>query len=117
MPALGYLQTGQKGRIRNISCKAIPLLAGSDNALFEKRILLKPEKDAEDNGGKLMVIRPEPLRRKDVEENLPDQTNVGLTGFGAVIDGTGLAKGSYRIGVLARILAPGRSFIAGQTGI
>ncbi len=83
-------------------------VAGSDNALFEKRILLKPEKDAEDNGGKLMVIRPEPLRRKDVEENLPDQTNVGLTGFGAVIDGTGLAKGSYRIGVLAKDTCSGQ---------
>lgn len=77
-------------------------VSGSDNALFEKMIILGPEEDAEENGGKLMYIRPEILRRKDVEENLPDQANVGLTGFAAVIDGESLAKGGYRIGMLAR---------------
>lgn len=77
-------------------------ISGSDNALFEKWILLKPEEDAEKNGGKLSGIRPEPLRRKDVEDNLPDQVHVGLSGFCAVIDGRELAKGSYRIGILAK---------------
>lgn len=77
-------------------------ISGSDNALFDKWILLKPEGDAEKNGGKLAGIRPEPLRRKDVEDNLPDQVHVGLTGFCAVIDGRMLAKGSYRIGILAK---------------
>ena len=36
-------------------------ISGSDNALFEKWILLKPEEDAEKNGGKLSGIRPEPI--------------------------------------------------------
>lgn len=77
-------------------------VSGSDNALFEKRILLKPERDAQENGGKPAMILPEPLRRRDVEDNLPDQVHVGLTGFCAVIDGGELAKGSYRIGILAK---------------
>lgn len=73
-------------------------VSGSDNALFEKRILLK----AEEKEGKLLAVLPEPLRRKDVEDNLPDQIHVGLTGFCAAIDGEKLAKGSYRIGILAK---------------
>lgn len=83
-------------------------VSGSDNALFERKILLKPEKDAEQNGGKLMAVRPELFRRRDVEENLPDQEHVGLAGFGAVIDGSLLAEGSYRIGMFVRETCSGQ---------
>lgn len=55
-----------------------------------------------------MEIRPELLRRRDVEENLPDQVNVGLAGFAAVIDGSGLAEGSYRIGMFVREIYSGQ---------
>lgn len=77
-------------------------ISGSDNALFEKRILLKQEEETGEKKGALFAVRPEPLRRKDVEDNLPDQIHVGLSGFCAVIDGRKLAKGSYRIGILAK---------------
>lgn len=93
---------GEKRGNHELLIQGYCFISGSDNALFEKWILLKPEEDAEKSGGKLAGIRPEPLRRKDVEDNLPDQVNVGLTGFCALIDGTTLAKGSYRIGILAK---------------
>lgn len=96
------------GKGREYFLQGYAFVAGSDNALFEKRILLEPEKDAEANGGRRMEIRPELLRRRDVEENLPDQVNVGLAGFAAVIDGSGLAEGSYRIGMFVREIYSGQ---------
>lgn len=55
-------------------------VSGSDNACYEKRIILEKEED-----GQLFDIEPELLPRRDVERNLPDQVNVGLTGFAALI--------------------------------
>ncbi len=99
---------GAEGKNAEYFLQGYSFVSGSDNALFEKRILLKPEKDAEENGGKLMAVRPELFRRKDVEENLPDQEHVGLTGFGAVIDGSALAEGSYRIGIFVKEVCSGQ---------
>lgn len=92
----------EKGKGGELLIQGYCFITGSDNACYEKWILLRPEKNAEENGGRMMCLFPEPLRRKDVEENLPDQVHVGLAGFAAVIDGKALAKGSYRIGVLAK---------------
>ena len=64
-------------------------VSGSDNACYEKRILLCREAPAEDEAGEtqLFTVRPDSLIRKDVEDNLPDQVNAGMTGFAAVVSG------------------------------
>ncbi len=49
-----------------------------------------------------MAVLSEDMPRRDVEGNLPDQVNVGLTGFCVRIAGEELDRGCYRIGVLAR---------------
>ncbi|MGN0329873.1 MAG: glycosyltransferase [Kineothrix sp.] len=80
-------------------------VAGSDNACFERQILLRRE-EAEggrhSTGDSLLAVLSEDMPRRDVEGNLPDQVNVGLTGFCVRIAGEELDRGCYRIGVLAR---------------
>ena len=73
-------------------------VSGSDNACYNKTILLWNELQ---NGQKLYTVTPVWKPRKDVEQNLPDQINVGLTGFEAVIKADRLPTGDYRIGILA----------------
>lgn len=69
-------------------------VAGSDNARYNKYIILG-KKD------RYYQITPEVCLRRDVEENLPDQMNVGLSGFRAVLSAGKISPGSYTIGVLA----------------
>ncbi len=74
-------------------------VTGSDNACFEKVIILK---DMSLKDEPFLFIKPETLIRKDVEQNLPDQINVGMTGFRAKICRKDLAAGNYRIGILMK---------------
>lgn len=77
-------------------------VAGDDNACYEKKLLLT-------DNGKEYVVRPTERIRKDVERNLPDQVNVGLAGFDAVIDKDSLEPGDYRIGLLVSDRRSGNS--------
>lgn len=82
-------------------------VAGSDNACYEKKILLEREHDEAEEGGnraaeELWYAKPLLLPRKDVEENLPDQVNVGLTGFRVYLKKGDLPAGTYRIGVYVK---------------
>lgn len=70
-------------------------VSGSNNACYDKKILLQ-------SGKKQFCIIPELLPRGDVEQNLPDQENVGLTGFAVRLRKGDLEDGRYRIGVLAQ---------------
>lgn len=74
-------------------------VTGSDNACFEKIILLKDILQKEE---KLLFLKPESLIRGDVEQNLSDQINVGMSGFRAKISKEDLAAGRYRIGVMMK---------------
>lgn len=89
-------------------------VAGSDNACYEKKILLQKmaEEGQAPEGAKLIAVTPENLRREDVERNLPDQMNVGLTGFGAKLRGRDLEAGSYRIGILVKDRCSGQRLYA-----
>lgn len=68
-------------------------VSGSDNACYEKKILLQSKE-------RLLLVKPESLIRKDVEQNLPDQVNVGLAGFRVKIRRKDMMSGHYRIGIL-----------------
>lgn len=70
-------------------------VTGSDNAVYEKQLLLK-------NGEDIYTLFPESVIRKDVEENLPDQIHVAMTGFSAKINGKDIPLGKYRIGILVK---------------
>ena len=48
-----------------------------------------------------MAVCADARYRQDIENNLPDQTNVGLTGFAARLPKTAIAAGIYRFGILA----------------
>lgn len=102
---------GKENKATDYLVQGYCFVAGSDNAIYEKKIILASEQDMSGNcagqshaGGEacLLSVTPEPMIRRDVEENLPDQTNVGLAGFCAIIDGSGWQGGCYRIGVLAK---------------
>lgn len=70
-------------------------VTGSDNACFEKRLLLCRD-------GRLYSVPAQPVVRRDVEGNLPDQVNVGMTGFCQLLESGELPAGAYRVGMMAR---------------
>lgn len=81
-------------------------VAGSNNACYQKKILLgRVSGEGTGTSGRefagIFVVDPEIVRRIDVERNLPDQVNVGLTGFRAKISSKDIEAASYRIGILA----------------
>lgn len=74
------------------------VVLGDDNACYEKYLMLQPE----DMEGVSWYMKLEGQYRQDLEENLPDQKNVALSGFCVNRDGECLKPGNYRIGVMAR---------------
>ncbi|MCR4960347.1 MAG: glycosyltransferase [Lachnospiraceae bacterium] len=68
-------------------------VTGSDNACFKGSIILKNDRDC-------FEIKYNPVLREDVAANCPDQENVELSGFAAVIDAKTLPVGNYRIGIM-----------------
>ncbi len=84
------------------------VVLGDNNACYEKRIVLKLEeqndelKEAKDW---LMVGPLLPQYRPDLEENMPDQQHVALSGFAIRLDNQAFNQGTsqkYRIGMIAR---------------
>lgn len=72
------------------------LVLGDDNACYERKLILRNEK------GEYIQLPLEDAFRPDLEENLPDQRHVALSGFWIHIAEGSLPAGSYRIGGLAR---------------
>ena len=68
------------------------VVLGDDNACYEKKLLLQKE------SGEIYEVIVEPNYRPDLEENLPDQVDVALSGFWIRLDKDALPKGRYRIG-------------------
>ena len=69
---------------------------GSDNACYEKRLLLKNLAN-----GKVYGISIDQRFRPDIKNNLSDQLNVELTGFAAKMKCDKIPEGSYQFGMLA----------------
>lgn len=71
------------------------VILGSDNACFEKKLILRHE-----SSGSLYQISPEWYYRPDVFANLQDQTNVALSGFACLIHMNEMPVGRYEVGIL-----------------
>lgn len=72
------------------------VVLGSDNALFQRKLLLRSA------NGKLWQLPVERQYRSDLEENMPDQIHVALSGFLVRIPEKSLPEGSYEIGMCAK---------------
>lgn len=73
------------------------VVLGSDNALFERRLLFRSKEHPEE----VYQMECGEQYRLDLEENMPDQSNVGLCGFCCEFQEC-LPKGEYQIGAWAR---------------
>ena len=69
---------------------------GSDNACYEKRLLLKNFETE-----KIYEISIDERFRPDIKRNLSDQLNVDLTGFAAKLKSEKIPAGTYQFGMLA----------------
>lgn len=86
------------------------VVLGDNNACYEKELMLKrvSENFSQDSDewfrgpAGVYVIPLEGQYRPDLEENMPDQMNVALSGFHVRLKANLLAPGRYRIGVAVR---------------
>lgn len=85
--------------------KGYSFVIGSDNAVFEKKLLLRLVARHEDGAGpvgaKVYSFDPYIWYRPDIRVRLGDQMNVDLTGYKLRIEKGALPPGYYQIGMLA----------------
>lgn len=75
-------------------------VVGSDNSQFAYTLVLRGK-------DKLYAVALKPMRRSDLERNMPDQIHVGLAGFHVKIPTGQLAKDRYRVEIYAKDKASG----------
>ncbi len=94
-----------EGNSEGYFLKGYSFVIGSDNACFEKKILLRLVERFEDGAGpvgpKVYSFEPYIWYRPDIKVRLQDQINVDLTGFKLRIEKGLLPPGYYQIGMLA----------------
>lgn len=73
------------------------VVLGSDNACFEKTMILRHEES-----GEVYQISPEWYYRPDVFHNLQDQINVALSGFACLVNMSEMKSGRYEVGILVK---------------
>lgn len=67
---------------------------GANNACYERTLLLQNT-----DTGRVCGIKVNVEVRPDIENNIPDQVNVGMTGYTAKMKKDALPKGHYRFGM------------------
>lgn len=88
------IESGENGILQGYS-----VILGGNNACYEKTLLLIPI-DSEDNQQEILSVPLMGQYRPDLEENMPDQVNVGLSGFWVELPSLKqLSFGNYYIGV------------------
>ena len=70
---------------------------GADNACYQRQLLLRSM-----DTGEVWGISLKRQYRPDIQKELTDQNNVGLTGFAVKIRRDDLKNGAYQFGILAR---------------
>ena len=73
------------------------VVLGSDNACFEKKIVLRSV-----TTGELYEITPEWIYRPDIFCNLSDQKNVALSGFAFLVNMEQMPVARYEIGIMVK---------------
>lgn len=83
--------------------KGYSFVIGSDNALFERTLLLRRVNSSDDltpvESG-VYSFKVHDMLREDVEKNLKDQTGVEITGYRIRIEDGVLPSGTYQAGML-----------------
>lgn len=74
------------------------VVLGDNNACYERELLLADITDE----NRIYAVELAGQYRPDLVENMPDQTNVGLSGFKVKLSGGVLDGGSFRIGMAVR---------------
>ncbi len=94
-----------EGNSEGYYLKGYSFVIGSDNALFERRLLLRLVERFEDGAGpvgpKVYSFPIYTWYRPDIRVRLQDQVNVDLTGYKLKIEKGLLPPGYYQIGMLA----------------
>ncbi len=94
-----------KGNEEGYYLKGYSFVIGSDNACFEKKLLLRLVERFENGAGpagpKVYSFTPYVWYRPDIRVRLGDQVNVDLTGYKLRIEKGVLPPGYYQIGMLA----------------
>jgi len=85
-------------------CQGYSFMAGDDNACYENRLLLENEEN-----GKTYTCAVKRKLRQDLQDNMPDQENVAMSGFSVRLKG--LPLGGYRIGMMAENKVTGVTYI------
>ena len=73
------------------------VVLGDNNALYDRWLVLKNTASSD-----VYWVKLENMYRDDLEENMPDQVNVALSGFWVDLSGSGLPAGTYSLAVLAK---------------
>lgn len=74
------------------------VVLGDNNACYDRELLLADIKDEK----RIYAVKLEGQYRPDLAENMPDQINVGLSGFRVKLGGAVLRGGTFRIGMAVR---------------
>ena len=74
------------------------VVLGDNNALYDRFLVLQ----ANANADEIYWVKCNAMYRDDLEENMPDQTNVALCGFWVDLSKAGIPAGSYAVGVMAK---------------
>lgn len=90
-------ESGETALNKGYYIKGYSFVINADNAIYDRKLLLRPDGASDP----VWEIEIENMLRLDIAENLTDQINDKLTGFGAVIKDTAMEKGTYQIGMLA----------------
>ncbi len=75
------------------------VVLGDDNACYDRYLLFTKDRR---NLEEAFVVKTRRQYRQDLEQNIPDQKNVGLSGFEVTLDGVdNLLSEEYEMGVIA----------------
>lgn len=85
-------------------CQGYSFMSGDDNACYEKKLLFENRED-----GRCYTVLPERKLRQDLQDNMPDQKNVAMSGF--AVNVYGLPVGNYTIGVMAKNKVTGVTYV------
>ncbi len=77
------------------------IVLGDDNACYKRYLVLSPEMAGEEIAAGSFIMQLDGKYRYELEENVPDQKNVALSGYCISRDKEGIPTGRYKVGMIA----------------